>query len=190
MIFTFASVKSEQLDEDLREIHINAKDAHLGKHLKDIVLASLVFCVVQNRREQDYDRGEQEECQYEVLLPPPYPLLEWVLLLALGLHPYPHLLRLDHEVVEHEPFHPWEQGWDHVRNLLQQFVLVFVIFRCEVQDGVGDASGDEEDDENPKDDAQTEENFAADQNEDHQESKEEEAHIEQTWEHEQLLHNV
>ena len=178
MIFPLARVKSEQLDEDLREIHIDAKDAHLGKHLKDIVLASLVACVVQNRREHDYDRGEQEECEYEVLLPPPNPLLEWVLFLVLGLDPDPHLLCLDNEVVEHEPFHTWEQRWDHIRNLLEQFVLVFIIFICEVQEGVGDASSDEENYENPKDDAQTEENLAADQNEDHKESEEEEARIE------------
>lgn len=190
MIFPLACVKSEQLDEDLREVHIDAKDAHFGKHLKDIVLASLVACVVQNRREHDYDGCKQEECEYEILLPPPYPLLEWVLFLVLGLDPDPHLLCLDHKVVEHEPFDPWEQRWDHVRNLLEHFVLVFVIFWCEVQEGVGDTSGDEEDIEDPKDEAQTEENLAADQNKDPQENEEEEARIEQAWEHEQQLHNV
>ena len=113
-----------------------------------------------------------------------------MLFLILGLDPDPHLLRLDNEIVEHEPFHPWEYCRDHSRNLLKQFVLVFFIFWSEVQEGVGDASGDEEYIEDPKDDAQTEENLASDQNEDPQENEEEEASIEQAWEHEQQFHNV
>ena len=120
-------MKSEQLDEDLREIHIDPKDGQLCKHLEDVILAPLVARgVVQKRRQQDYYRGEQKQGEYEVFLPPPHPLLERILILALGLDPDPHLLRLDHEIVQHEPFHAGEQGGNHVRDLSEQFLLPIV----------------------------------------------------------------
>jgi len=46
MIFALARVKSEQLNEDLREIHIDAEDTHLCEHLEDVILAPLVACIV------------------------------------------------------------------------------------------------------------------------------------------------
>jgi hypothetical protein len=76
MIFSLSRVKSEQLNKDLRKIHIDAEDTPLGKHLEDVILAPLVASIVQKRRQQDYDRCEQKQGKYEVFLPSPHPLLE------------------------------------------------------------------------------------------------------------------